>query len=150
MVDVRTQNEELSKAGVAPSADITCVTIKALINRIREDSQVYREVNVPRSLNRLKKEAVENGYATDADGLYSYLLDSAMKEEALVQERLHSGLGGFIRKNSANSSLFRNKGTVVESAMQKSYKDPTVELGQESLLAKRVGEISGKVFGPGN
>lgn len=149
MVDVKKQNEELAKTGVQPSADITCATIKALINRIREDAQVYREVNVPRSLNRLKKEAIENGYSTDADGLYSYLLDSAMKEEAAVQERLKSGLGGFIRKTTANSALLRNKGTVVESAMQKAYHDPTAELGHDSLLAKKVQDISGKVFGPG-
>jgi hypothetical protein len=135
-------------AGVGAS-DPTCASIKALVSFIREDvsSSGTGQVNIPLTLSRLKERAQEAGFSSDASGLFGYLSKTAAEEEELEREKRNSGLGGLLRRSAVESPLLRTKATTYEAAGTRSYRDPGVELGEDSLLTKKVREAGKKLWG---
>lgn len=129
------------------STDTTCAAIKAVVQRIKDDSALSGVVNVPRTLSNLRAEAESAGYRTDAAGLHSYLSATAEEEEAKEIERREAGLGGLMRRTAQSSAVLRSKLTTGEAALLREYKDPSIELGRDALLATKVREATARMFG---
>ncbi len=146
MKEVLAEREAASKAGRPVPLDTTCVAIKTLIQRIREEVAMTGVVNIPRTLARLRAEAEQAGYATDTHGLYTYLMTAAEKEQEVERQRRETGLGGALRRTAQKSAVLRNKPTTMEAAMMKGYRDPGQELGEDSLLTRKLREAQAKVF----
>jgi hypothetical protein len=148
MKDVAAEAEAAAKGGKPAPIDTTCMAIKALVQRIREDHQQTGVVHVPRTLARLRKEAEQAGYLTDTQGLYSYLLHAAEEQQQVERERREGGLGGMLRRTVQNSTVLRNKATTAEAAMLKGYRDPAQELGEDSLLTRKLRDMQAKMYRP--
>jgi hypothetical protein len=128
-------------------ADATCLALQALVGRVRDEAQNSGAVDVPRALARLRSEAETEGFPTDAMGLHAYLSKRAEEEAAAVAAARSTGLGGLLR-SAAAASVLSKAATTAELAVRRPYRDPAVELGEDSLLTRRVRETSARVFGP--
>jgi len=128
--------------------DTTCSAIKALVSRIRDDIQATGVVNVPVSLANIKKQALEAGYSTDTQGLFTFLGKAVEESKRLERERLETGLGGFIRHIIKSQPVLRNKLTTIELASVRPFRDPLDELGHDSLLATRVHDAMRRLLRP--
>jgi len=128
--------------------DITCSAIKALVSRIRDDIQASGAVNVPASLANIKKQAQDAGYSTDTQGLFAFLGKSVEESKRIEQERLETGLGGLLRRIIKSQPVLRNKLTTIEQASVRPFRDPTDELGPDSLLSSRVNDALKKLLRP--
>lgn len=152
LVEPMSHAGEKKKTAVAgghrPSTDTTCLGVKALVQRIREDAQVSGSVNVPRTLARLRQDALNAGYSTDTQGMYHFLLAAAEEEAALERERREAGLGGFIRRTLQSNGVLRNKHTTVEAAMMRGFEDPEYKLGAGSIIVQKYRAAAGKLFRP--
>lgn len=157
LIDHNAVSEELNpgntvlvqgKSSMGESAqDTTCASIKALVSSIRDDASGTGQVNIPRSLAKLREEATGQGFPSDASGLFAYLSKAAAEESEMELVRRNSGLGGLLRRGAAESPLLRSKASTLEMAASKTFKDPGAELGEESLLVRKMRETSRKAFG---
>jgi hypothetical protein len=146
---VQTMGAKPSGGGAATSPDVTCAAIKALLSRIREDVQASGAVNVPRALARLRTEAKEDGFSTDAAGLYEFLHKEVEAEKALEREKRETGLGGILRRTAATSSALRSRATTLEAAAQRPFRDPAFDTGDDSLIAMKLRDVMAKAAGGG-
>jgi hypothetical protein len=137
----------MGEAGGA-GGDKTCYAIKALISRIKEEVQARGSVNVPRALERIRVDATAEGFSTDPTGLYAFLQKRAEEEARLEHEKKEQGLGGLLRRSVADSSSFRSKLSVLDTAARRPFRDPAVEPGLgNSLLAAKVRDTNARLFG---
>ena len=56
----------------------------------------------------------------------------------LDQQRREAGLGGMLRRTLESSALLRNKPATADAAAARRYRDPTPDIGAESLLARKL------------
>lgn len=148
---VQPMGEKLEGGGsgaATASPDVTCAAIKALLSRIREDVQASGAVNVPRALARLRNEAKQDGFSTDAGGLYAFLRKQVEAEKVLEREKRETGLGGVLRRTAAASSVLRARATTMEAAAQRPFRDPAWDTGDGSLLATKLRDALAKAGGP--
>ncbi len=131
----------------AASPDIACAMIKAIITRVREDAAVSGAVNVPRSLARLRADALNEGFSTDAAGLNAYLQKQVEAEAELERDKRESGLGGALRRAAATSAVLRSKATTIEAASRRPFRDPAIETGDDSLLSRKLREATARALG---
>ena len=127
--------------------DLTCEAIKALVRRIREDVQNTGEVNVPRSLDNLRRAASEAGFPTYATGLFHYLGHEAEVVRSLEQRRRETGLGGALRR-ALRAAKLDKKLDSAEMAKDQAYFDPVEELPMGALLLERVQAYNGRLSQP--
>jgi hypothetical protein len=146
MADFRERRRKAIEAGEAPPVDSTCLAIKALLMRVREDGQAAGGVNVPRTLAKVRQEANTAGFSTDTHGLYQYLLYAAEQDAHLQMVRREHGLGGFVRRNIAASPVLQGKATTAEAAILRPFRDPSDELPPDSMLARKWRETFAKAF----
>lgn len=125
--------------------DITCNAIVALASRIRSDFQQLGRVDVPRSLAKLRREAGNAGFGTDQSGLYMYLQQEAADQVERERLRRETGLGGAVRKTVDRTGVLRGKLVPSEAAQMRPFRDPTIELGEDSILARKVREAANKL-----
>jgi hypothetical protein len=135
-------------AGAGAAPDVTCAAIKALLSRIREDVQASGAVNVPRALARLRAEAKQDGFSTDAGGLHAFLRKQVEAEKVLEREKRETGLGGVLRRTAASTSALRARATTMEAAALRPFRDPAWDTGDGSLLATKVRDALSKAGGP--
>ena len=64
---------------------------------------------------------------------------------ALDRERKETGLGGLLRRTITSSRVLNGKPSVVEVAASRPFRDPTYDLGEDSMLTQRVREASRKL-----
>lgn len=133
-------------AGASAGMDATCLALQALVGRVRDEAQNSGVADVPRALARLRAEAEIEGFDTDALGLHAYLSKRAEEEAAAAEAARRTGLGGLLRSAAAASALSK-AATTAEVAVRRPYRDPAVDLGEDSLLTRRVRETSLRVFG---
>ena len=133
-----------SDGGNSRSADATCLALQALVSRVRDEAQSTGVADVPRALKRLRAEADKEGFSTDALGLHAYLSKQASEERAANEAARNTGLGGLLRSTAAASPLL-SKATTLEAASRRPYRDPAAELGEGSLLTRRVRETSARL-----
>lgn len=109
----------------------------AVTKACREDASEAGELDVPRTLRRLRAEAERRGFGTDAQGLYATVQQMAFESKEAERKRREEGLGGAAR------SIMRvipalSKPDVTLKAQAKPYVDPALESGfGDSLLAAR-------------
>lgn len=127
-----------SSASTEDGIDNTCATIAAVAARIREAASANGRVDVPAALRSLKAEAASEGFGSDSAGLYAYLRHRAAAEAEAARVRREQGLGGLVRRANAASPLLRNKATVLEAAEYKGYVEPGRDVGEESMVTKKV------------
>lgn len=129
--------EAAAARGSAVPREDTLSAIVAVAKACREDSSEWGELDVPRTLRRLRGEAERRGFATDANGLYATMQQLAWEAKEAERKRREEGLGGAAR------SIIRvlpalAKPDVVLKAQNKGYVDPALESGYgDSLLAAR-------------
>ena len=145
---VKPMPEGGAEGGGVRQPDSTLLAIKALITRIREDASAMGGVNVPRSLASLRSEAEAEGFHSDAEGIYAFLLAAAAREAAAEREKRETGLGGVLRRAAAASPTLRAKASTVEAASRRPFRDPALDLGEGSLLTRKVHEAAARVLGP--
>ena len=135
--------------GRALPPDLTCKAIKTLIMRIKDEcAAMGGAVNVPRALHKIRADAARAGFAPDAMGLYSFLSLRAAEEAEAEHVKNNSGLGGLLRRSVAESSSgVLRRPTTMEAAARKRFTDPGAELGEDSLLTRKVRDANRKVFG---
>ena len=75
----------------------------------------------------------------------AHLQAEAQQTAALDRARKEEGLGGFMRRTIASSRVLHNKPSVVDVAASRPFRDPSSELGEESLLTQRVREAARKL-----
>ena len=145
--------KEVAGAAASSSApqqqrDLTCSAIKTLIARVKEEVNNMGQVNVPAVLAKIRAEAAEAGFAPDAMGLYAYLHRQSMREAEAERLKKNSGLGGLLRRGMAESQNGAvRRATTMELASRKRFTDPGAELGEDSLLTKKLRETNRKLFG---
>lgn len=137
-IEGRPVEEGKEEAPRRAGPDNTCGSIVAVVQRIRESTSQMGRVDVPAVLRSLKNEAGASGFTSDSQGLYEYLQHEAEAEAAATRARKETGLGGLVRRSNASSSFLKNKATVTEAAVNKSYIDPGRDVGEDSLVTKRV------------
>lgn len=143
------ENEDKTVAAAAPPAhpDIVCAMIKALVARVREDTAAAGSVNVPRSLARLRADVRTSGFDTSAEGLHAFLQKQVEEEAEIERDKRETGLGGALRRAAASSAVLRSKATTVEAAARRPFRDPAVDTGDNSLLARKVREATARALG---
>ena len=134
-------------AAAAGAPDLTCSAIKTLVARLKEEFSSMGEVNVPRALQKLRADAAANGFDADALGMYAFLRREAAEEAEKESLKRNSGLGGLLRRSVAESAGALRRGTTVEVAARRGYRDPGLECGEDSLLTRKLRETSKRVFG---
>jgi hypothetical protein len=137
-------------APAAAAPDTTCLAIKALVARVREEVAASGVVHVPRALEHLRTDAAAEGFGTDSAGLYAFIQRRALEERSLERETREAGLGGLLRRTAAASPALRSKASTLEAAARRPFRDPAADLGDrgaEGLLAVRVRETNAKLFG---
>lgn len=129
-------------AAAVPAApvrsDTTLEAVSGLVDRIRAEAEATGAVSVPRTLKRLKEEAASRGFKGDAEGLYAYVLAKAVEAEDAERERKETGLGGALRRTINRSPVVRNAASTVELATARPYRDPAIDTGDDSILARKV------------
>lgn len=152
-VCVRSQRAAEAEAGSgAGSADVTCSAIRAVVTLILNEA-AGGEVNVPRALKSLRKDAAAAGFPRDAAGLFGYLQLRALQEDEAEAAKRNSGLGGLLRSSVAGSqaaggllSTLRSS-TTLEQASSRPFRDPGAELGEDSALTRSLRSANRKLFG---
>ena len=145
----KNENDEKTVAAAAAPAhpDIVCAMIKALVARVREDTAAAGSVNVPRSLTRLRADVRTSGFETTAEGLHAFLQKQVEEEAEIERDKRETGLGGALRRAAASSAVLRSKATTVEAAARRPFRDPAVDTGDNSLLARKVREATARALG---
>jgi hypothetical protein len=146
MEDFAARRAEAVAKGQAAPADTTSLCIRALIGRIRADMQAAGQVNVPRTLSKLKSDAADAGFGTDSQGIYQYLVSSAEREAEIERGRKESGLGGFMRRLATTSKVLRGKTTTSEAVMMRPFRDPAFDISEDSLLVEKWRDAAAKMF----
>lgn len=119
--------------------DDTLKAIIAVCERIKTDASNTGRIDVPRSLARLRRDAMERGFSPDASGIYNVVRQIAAEGVEMERMRRETGLGGALRKTVDRIPTLKGKGTVLEMAESKIYRDPAVDAGtDDTLLARKV------------
>jgi hypothetical protein len=135
-------------AAAAPS-DPTCSAIRTLILRVKDEVGAMGQVDVPRALAKIRADARAAGFDADATGLYAFLRHQAQSEVEQERAKHNSGLGGLLRRSMAGAaeSAVVRRGTTLELAARRRFTDPGSELGEDSLLTRKVRDTNRKLFG---
>jgi hypothetical protein len=133
------ETKESVEKGSAPRDD-TLKAIVAVCERIKSDASNSGRIDVPRSLARLRRDAVERGYDPDASGIYSVVQQIARESREMERARQETGLGGALRKTVIQKiPTLKGKRTTLEVAESNFYRDPAVDAGtDDTLLARKV------------
>lgn len=118
--------------------DRTLDALVSLTQRIHQDFMASGELNVPRSLATLRKEAGGAGFGGDSDGIYRFLQAQASAAAEHERNRREAGLGGAMRRTLDTMTALRDKASVVEVAQAKPFRDPALDAGENSLLTAKV------------
>jgi hypothetical protein len=120
--------------------------ILSVCERIRTDSASAGQINVPRTLHSLRREASARGLPPDEAGVFAVVQQLAAEASELERQRIETGLGGALRKTVKAVPVLRGKRTVAELAEAQRYVDPAVETGvADSILANKVHRAVGRL-----
>jgi hypothetical protein len=151
-VCVRSQRAAEAESRGGAGADVTCSAIRAVVTLILTEA-AGGEVNVPRALKSLRRDAAAAGFPRDAAGLFGYLQLRALQEDEAEAAKRNSGLGGLLRSSVAGSqagsgllSTLRSS-TTLEQASSRPFRDPGSELGEDSALTRSLRSANRKLFG---